>query len=98
MARDALPEDCLTIAGTFDPMTAEHVRRLREMKDHRPLTVAIHDSPRPILPAAARAELVAALGFVDYVVIGGPWDRDETAAHGALLEDLIAHVARRHAQ
>ena len=97
MTRDALPADCLTVAGTFDPLTVQHARRLHGLKDHRPLAVAIHDSPHPILPAAARAELVAALACVDYVVIGGPFDHDETASHAALLDGLIAHVARRHA-
>jgi len=67
--------------GCFDVLHVGHVRYLdgaRREADR--LVVAINDDAsverlkgpgRPILPAAARAELVAALGSTDYVVVFG---------------------------
>ena len=72
----------LTLAfanGAFDLLHAGHVRYLEAARREADrLIVAINDDAsirglkgpgRPILPAADRAELVAALGAVDYVVI-----------------------------
>ena len=57
------------VSGCFDPLTAAHARRLAELKcEGRPLVVLIAASPDEILPARARAELVAALAVVDGVV------------------------------
>ena len=59
------------VAGHFDPLLAEHVRRLREhVTPGRLLIVEVTNSDRPLLPQRARAELVAALAMVDYVVLG----------------------------
>ena len=44
--------------------------------------VVVTDPPRPILPARARAELVAALAVVDYVVL----------SEEERLEDLLARL------
>src|SRR5262249_19837200 len=65
--------------GCFDLLHAGHVRYLRAAADQADvLVVAINDDRsvaelkgrgRPILPAADRAELVAAVRGVDYVVI-----------------------------
>src|SRR3954463_11522250 len=64
--------------GCFDLLHVGHVRYLRAAAAEADvLVVAINDDPRvadlkgptrPILPAADRAELVAALRGVDYVV------------------------------
>jgi rfaE bifunctional protein nucleotidyltransferase chain/domain len=71
----------LTIAfanGCFDLLHVGHVRYLQAAADEADrLIVAVNDdeaaatkgSGRPILPAAARAELVAALRGVDYVTV-----------------------------
>jgi rfaE bifunctional protein nucleotidyltransferase chain/domain len=71
----------LTIAfanGCFDLLHVGHVRYLQAAAEEADrLVVAINDDVaagtkgpgRPILPAAARAELVAALRGVDYVVV-----------------------------
>jgi rfaE bifunctional protein nucleotidyltransferase chain/domain len=71
----------LTIAfanGCFDLLHVGHVRYLQAAAEEADrLIVAVNDDAaagakgpgRPILPAAARAELVAALRGVDYVVI-----------------------------
>jgi rfaE bifunctional protein nucleotidyltransferase chain/domain len=67
--------------GCFDVLHVGHVRYLAGARaEGDRLVVAINDdesvrglkgTDRPILPAAARAELVAALADVDYVVIFG---------------------------
>ena len=73
------------VAGHFDPLLAAHARRLAAVaRDGQVLLVAVSDPPRPILSAAARAELVAALGMVDYVMLAG------TAALGEVLGRLEA--------
>jgi bifunctional ADP-heptose synthase (sugar kinase/adenylyltransferase) len=56
------------VSGYFDPLLASHARRLQELKNGAKLIVVIENPPRPILPARARAELVASLRAVDYVV------------------------------
>jgi len=49
-------------------MLASHAERLASLKsDDKPLLVLIATPPNAILPAAARAELVAGLRAVDYV-------------------------------
>jgi rfaE bifunctional protein nucleotidyltransferase chain/domain len=74
----------LTVAfanGCFDVLHVGHVRYLQgARREADRLVVAINDDEsvrrlkgagRPILPASARAELVAALRAVDYVVVFG---------------------------
>ena len=54
----------------LDPLLAGSVRRLREIAGSEGhLTVLLREPAQPILSAAARAELAAALAFVDYVVL-----------------------------
>ncbi len=97
------------VTGYFDPLLAAHARRLREFADPgSALFVAICEPAHPILPARARAELVAALAMVDYVILaeapasdGFPdgLEPDETEREEAvderLTEDLIRHVQSR---
>jgi bifunctional ADP-heptose synthase (sugar kinase/adenylyltransferase) len=85
------------VRGFFDPLLAEHARRLEPLRSPDfLLAVVIQDSPRPLLPVQARAELVAALSAVDFVVI------DSNGAAPVDLEDLpireqfSEHVRRRH--
>jgi len=60
------------VTGCFDPLLAWHARRLKELRQPGELLlVVVTDPPDPILPATARAELVAALDVVDAVVIAG---------------------------
>lgn len=82
------------VRGDFDPLLAEHVRRLRDASQGRPLVVEVTNPARPLLPQQARAELVAALGMVDYVVLGN-------GGSGAILDSdvtrhFIEHVLGRH--
>ncbi len=60
------------VAGCFDPLLAAHARRLAGVrKGAAILIVIVTDPPQPVLPARARAELVAALAVVDHVVVAG---------------------------
>jgi glycerol-3-phosphate cytidylyltransferase-like family protein len=85
------------VLGTFDPVTAEHAERLAALGDN--LTVAVLESPEPLMPARARAELVAALRCVKQVVLGDPRPGieaarviDETAEHAAARDRLVERI------
>ena len=81
------------VAGHFDPLLAGHVRRLQEhAKPGHCLIVEVTNPPHPLLPQRARAELVAALRMVDYVVLGD----GAQAEDAGLTERFIEHVLRRH--
>jgi len=87
------------VSGYFDPMFASHAERLASLKrDGEPLLVLISTPPDPILPAAARAQLVAGLSVVDYVC-DTPNDLAPQIAledeHAQLLARLIEHVQAR---
>ena len=101
------------IIGYFDPMTAAHARRIIELRrelrrNTGQIAVIVTDPPDPIMPQRARAELVAALHAVDYVVaerhntsaeIVARLQPDEViqeeAADLRRTQELIAHVHRR---
>jgi bifunctional ADP-heptose synthase (sugar kinase/adenylyltransferase) len=100
------------VTGYFDVLVAEHVARLREI-DRTPgtLFVLVLDPPAPLLGARARAELVAALAMVDYVVPAAEQAAAELLSRCAASEilreesaDLLRaerlsqHVQRRHKQ
>ncbi len=58
------------VSGYFDPLLAWHAERIEEARGEAgALAVTILEPPDPILPARARAELVAALRAVDLVLI-----------------------------
>lgn len=98
MDRAEIPAgESLRVSGYFDPLTAGHARRLEALrpKNGACLVVVIAEPVRPVLPARARAELVAALGCVDYVVIAGEADVHLESEHAALYEELVRHAARR---
>jgi glycerol-3-phosphate cytidylyltransferase-like family protein len=96
--RRDLPEGrYIYVGGTFDPLLAAHARRLRELREPGAGLVAVIREPeRPVLRARARAELVAALDCVDYVVIGGEAALNLESEHDAIYRELLEHVARRH--
>lgn len=108
-ARRAVAEGSLAVVtGYFDPLTAAHARRLEEIADGARLLVVVRTPPDPILPARARAELVAALVWVQAVVIeegGAEWVAELPAARLAREEDadlerrrdLVARIHRRQA-
>lgn len=100
--------------GYFDVLGVDHVQQLRGAINGavRPVVfVIVLWSPDPILTLEARAELVAALAMVDYVVIaGGEADFEAvlTAAGNKILRtenenaqrtrQLIEHVHQRQLQ
>jgi len=98
-ARRIAQDGALVVSGCFDPLTAAHARRLAEVKrDGAPMLVLIAAPADEILPARARAELVAALAVVDAVVESA--DGIEAAVHlekedEARRRALVAHVHAR---
>jgi hypothetical protein len=89
------------VAGFFDPLTADHSKRLEEIASHvGPVRVALYDPPQPLLPAEARAALVAALRCVYAVSIAH--DQEIIDALDLRVEDLerrqqiIAHIHEKH--
>jgi len=93
-------EGATVISGVFDPMIVEHAERVKELKVHsKPLLVLISPSPDEILPALARAHLVAGLAAVDYVCVaadGAPQAGINIEKEDALrLQKLIELVHAR---
>jgi bifunctional ADP-heptose synthase (sugar kinase/adenylyltransferase) len=96
------------VTGYFDPLLAAHARRLAACRSQADVLMAVVCSPeRPILSARARAELVAALAVVDYVVLAEDGLVEALQGAGVSVErhehldeqitrELIAHVQRRH--
>ena len=87
------------VSGYFDPMIASHAQRLTTLKrEGTPLLVLVATPPQAILPALARAQLVAGLSVVDYVcdapdVIAPQIHLEDE--HAELLTQLIEHVHAR---
>jgi hypothetical protein len=103
-ARLLATQGATVVSGYFDPLVASHAERLSELKDAElkrervPLLVLIATPDDAILPARARAELVAGLAVVDYVCETA----DDVAPHMSLesehterLAQLIDHVHTR---
>jgi bifunctional ADP-heptose synthase (sugar kinase/adenylyltransferase) len=85
------------LTGSFDPLLAEHVRRLRQYATPgQLLVVEITNPAKPLLPQRARAELVAALAIVDFVVLKNDAATSQTADDASITERFIDHVLRRH--
>jgi bifunctional ADP-heptose synthase (sugar kinase/adenylyltransferase) len=95
--------------GCFDPLVAAHARRLEPLREATARVMVIVTDPlQSILPARARAELVAALSVVDFVVLSEK-ERLENllaqleatevlrgeAADETLTQQLIHHVQTR---
>ena len=86
------------VSGYFDPLIAAHAERLASLKtDGDVLLVLIATPDNAILPAAARAELVAGLRAVDYVsepaeglVAHIHLEQEDTDRYRALLEHVHA--------
>ncbi len=91
------------VSGCFDPITHAHAERLKGLKKAgAPLLVLIATPANPILPAEARANLIAGLACVDAVTIIGSVYPDGLTPHtqletedAARLEQLIQHVQSR---
>ena len=101
----------LLVTGYFDVLLAAHVRELARVRAAHPdgvLLVALTTPAVPVLDLRARAEMVAALAMVDYVVsledqqmpgLLGAFPAARTvrleAAHEQRMRELIQHVHRR---
>jgi bifunctional ADP-heptose synthase (sugar kinase/adenylyltransferase) len=96
-------EGATIVSGYFDPITTAHAERLKGLKKpDQPLLVLVATPANPILPAEARANLVAGLACVDAVtIIGGAYPEGLTpqtqleTEDAARLEQLIRHVQMR---
>jgi hypothetical protein len=89
LSPEAAPRACTVVTGAFDPVLAEDARELAEIRANhpdRPLLVVVLPLPGELLPQRARAELVAALRMVDYVV----------TAPDAATDALLAALEPRH--
>ena len=86
--------------GHFDPLTVDHSQRLEEIAKHvGPLRVAIYEPMHPLLPADARAALVAALRCVECVTLATEEIPDALDLRVEDLErrqSLMAHVHEKH--
>lgn len=74
------------MVGLFDPLTAAQARRLHGRK----LLAIVLDAPDSLLPAQARAELVAALRSVKAVLIAKPetWRSQLPKFCSTIIDDL----------
>ena len=84
------------VRGHFDPLLAEHARLLADAAmPGKPLAVIVTNPASPLLPARARAELVAGLATVAYVAIA-----EDSSGADARQDDItlrfIEHVRQRH--
>jgi bifunctional ADP-heptose synthase (sugar kinase/adenylyltransferase) len=85
------------VSGYFDPLLASHAERLAAIKESGSRLLVVIASPEnPILPARARAELVAGLRAVDDVTEANiaPQIRLEQE-DAARFESLLDHVRAR---
>jgi len=93
---ETAPRACTVVTGAFDPMLAEDARQLAEIRAAHadcPLLAVVLPLPMELLPVRARAELVAALRVVDYVVTAP--DAATAATTNALLAALEpGHLVR----
>jgi glycerol-3-phosphate cytidylyltransferase-like family protein len=101
-------------AGLFDILRTDHARQLAELRERTSagaLMAVVLPDPEAVLTQPARAELVAALRVIDYVVAATHADFDRLAAtlepaavlrledaDRARLQLLIAHVHSRQAR
>jgi bifunctional ADP-heptose synthase (sugar kinase/adenylyltransferase) len=89
---ESAPRGCTVVTGTFDVVLAEDARELAEIRAkgfERPLVVVVLPLADSLLTQRARAELVAALRVVDYVVTA-----DDTAADALLASLEPAQLVR----
>lgn len=97
------------VTGTFEVLRAEHTRELAAIRKRssRPLLVAVLPCASGLLSQQARAELVAALRVVDYVLAASAEDLEHLQpaeivrledADAQRMKQLIEHVRHRHAK
>jgi len=105
-------EPVSVVTGWFDPLLASHAQRLAEIRAASTgrLMAVVTDPDQPILAARARAELVAGLRVIDYVVVSQAGCAEpflaavraravfrEEQGDARRQQELIEHVYRRNA-
>lgn len=88
------------VSGSFDPLLRKHADDLAEIRRSAAgLAVVVTEPAEALLPARARAELVAALECVDAVFLAGP---DAPAPelsleeeHSRMREEFLRRVRER---
>jgi hypothetical protein len=66
----------LVVVGVFDPLTAAQAKRIAECaRRGRPVLVVVLDDGETLLPAEARAALMASLRDVRLVTVAKPRER-----------------------
>ncbi len=106
--RHATGDGLTLLTGFFDPLLAAEAQAVEAAaRPGHALFVLVEDPPEPLLSARARAELVAGLRVVDYVVLAGtdPAGLAEAIAPGVRMDrreaglnarrNLIEHVHQR---
>jgi len=103
------PRPLAVVSGIFDVLRTTHARELTQIRDRvQSLLVVVLPASAELLPQRSRAELVAALRVVDYVVIADHTELDRLiesvkpeefvrleAADAIRTRQLIEHVHRR---
>lgn len=83
------------LAGYFDPLLAEHARSIAEVAQGDPLLVLVLDDAAALLPAGARAELVAALRSVRYVSVVSRAELNEQFEGINIVSDEDTDIVRQ---
>jgi bifunctional ADP-heptose synthase (sugar kinase/adenylyltransferase) len=110
LERAAAQGRAAVVTGYFDPLTVEHAVRLTQLRRDRDLLIVVLSEARDsVLDVRARAELLAALEVVDYVVLPQECDAfvlfeqiegtavlHEETADEARFQRLVEHVHARH--
>ncbi len=87
----------LWVRGSFDPLLSEHANTLRRLaKTGQVLIVWVSDPDRPLMPRRARAELVAGISAVDYVVMDALPSQAENIDEPRIRAEFIERVIVRH--
>lgn len=85
------------VSGHFDPLLLEHVRRLRGFEAPGYALIAlVTNSAAPLLSQRARAELVAALDTVNFVVIKDGFGAAEEPEDAEITSRFVKLVLERH--
>ena len=93
-----VPYGATVVTGTFDVIRAEDARQLAEIHNRapgRPLAAVILPLSDALMTPRARAEVVAALRMVDYVLITE--DADPNALLAALQPAEVVRLEAIHA-
>lgn len=97
IVRDSRP--LRLIVGYFDPLYAPHVRRLAELSGSgEQIVAAVADQPQALLGWRARAELVAGLRCIDYVIdAAGAAEMADAAITAEMDDERSNDLERRDA-